>query len=400
MIPHSQRHCAALLSLALLVADVFSANCPTPNPVTEIGQRVQIAVAFQEEDRFIRISRAEARYIQARIHVEESSCAWRLTVRDASMRPVQILTADDFRQSDSHWTSRVFSSVIFFQLSRCQGTRTPKIVVSEYIAVPQRSKNPYYSKQTDVAQYKDLYGPDVPPEIKALGDNVAFLTVSWGRTAWTCSGVMLTSSLLLTNWHCGGLPDMPGTAFWNEQIVKDTLVDLSWDGDAVSWDFGATGLLASDRALDFALLKVKPLGAVGVPAPVTISSERVERNAPLILIHHPEASTKQVTMGCSVADSAYKSWQTGGPVDGEFTHRCDSESGSSGAPLFDASDRLVGLHHLGFDFDETTCKPRDAVNKAVHISSILDSLRKNHDPKVQEVFQTLSAQVQTSSVNQ
>lgn len=54
---------------------------------------------------------------------------------------------------------------------------------------------------------------------------------------------------------------------------------------------------------------------------------------------------------------------------------CDSEAGSSGAPLFDDSGALVALHHLGFEVDHQ-CRPIEPrVNKAVSIQAILADLQ-------------------------
>jgi V8-like Glu-specific endopeptidase len=58
----------------------------------------------------------------------------------------------------------------------------------------------------------------------------------------------------------------------------------------------------------------------------------------------------------------------------EITHRCDTEPGASGAPVFDANGRLIALHHLGFKRNDR-CEPLDRVNKAVEIRHILNHVK-------------------------
>ena len=56
----------------------------------------------------------------------------------------------------------------------------------------------------------------------------------------------------------------------------------------------------------------------------------------------------------------------------DFAHQCDSEGGSSGAPLFDKDGNLVGLHHLGYAEVAGHC---DNMNKAISTKSLLDFLK-------------------------
>ena len=57
---------------------------------------------------------------------------------------------------------------------------------------------------------------------------------------------------------------------------------------------------------------------------------------------------------------------------------------ASGAPVFDVSGSLVGLHHLGFARDNQ-CKPIDHVNKAIKISDIVGFLRQQHQALLNEL---------------
>jgi V8-like Glu-specific endopeptidase len=72
-------------------------------------------------------------------------------------------------------------------------------------------------------------------------------------------------------------------------------------------------------------------------------------------------------------------------VSSEFTHLCDTEAGSSGAPVLNGQNELVGLHHLGFDYDMQRCEYLDRENKAVSIAAILDFIRNIHSALHAEV---------------
>ena len=149
--------------------------------------------------------------------------------------------------------------------------------------MPEKTdKNPYYSKLHNNPEWKSLYAGD--ERFRPWGDYVGLLIGSWNsRTGWTCSGVMIASDLFLTNWHCGSpriLGDgteanpfraFPEVGYWDETILKDILIDTSWDSDNVSRDFRATGVLACSKDLDFAILEVKPLNSLGRVRPVRIA---------------------------------------------------------------------------------------------------------------------------------
>lgn len=359
-------------------------------PRTEIGQRFQVALPFRSSDRFVRIERAKSRYLQARIQVEKSvGCEWRITVRDGDGRPIQVLGNNDFKNSSSRWTTRVYSSVAYFQYDGCPAGEQPQASVREYVAMPEKTEHPYYSLQIDgQPQFKDLYSDSLPMDLKELGDSVAFLTISWERETWACSGVMLTPELLLTNWHCGGPPEMKDEFLWNDQVVKETQIDFSWDGDSISWDYSPIKLLAKSKDLDYALLQIESRNASGQALPATISRSPLKDGQEITIIHHPAGAAKQISSQCNIDRHSYQGWQQANK-NTEFTHLCDTESGSSGAPVFDSNGFLLGLHHLGFD-RKTDCSATDKRNKAVAITEILSDISANPDPEIHKFLEKLS----------
>ena len=83
-------------------------------------------------------------------------------------------------------------------------------------------------------------------------------------------------------------------------------------------------------------------------------------------------------MNCNVIDRLEPSWRNDVP-DVTFTHDCDTEHGSSGAPVFDQRGNLIGLHHRGHELDATgQC---DMKNKAIWINRILADLAVQADQR-------------------
>jgi hypothetical protein len=301
---------------------------------------------------------------------------WYLTVRDQDLRPVEVLTAASFLPGRGRWTTRVAGKRVLFDLDLVDaspGAPEVRITLKEYIAMPSRAETPYYSSQVPrTPEYRDLFEA-TDGEKKRMGDTVGFLMTSYDQTSWCCSGVVVGEGLFLTNWHCGGQPGRtPEDGYWGTRACQDTIIDLSWDGDPVSREFRCSEVLCLNRELDFALLRIAPLGADAVKAATTRVAPPVEDER-IAVIHHPECLPKRITDRCSVVDASYRGWID--PTTAvDFSHRCDTEAGSSGGAVFDKEGRLLGLHHTGFEQTEDSVAKARKVNTAVRLDRILNYL--------------------------
>lgn len=348
--------------------------CPRPGIVTELGKRNREASTLAAGDVRQVVPKAadpRVRYVRVRVELAgQSTCDWILTVRDAEYRVVQTLTPADFTTVSTRWTARILTPQAIFDLERCEGAQQPVFRFDEYIAMPDRASAPFYSSQSDKPQWQSLY--EANREVRHLGDSTGLFMSAWGEDSWVCSGVMLTRDLFLTNWHCGGPDALPANQKWNPLVVRESLIDLSWDTDQISREYVVGEVVEQDEALDFALLRVSPIHGGGPARPIRVKAAPVQASDPIQLVHHPLGERKKISLKpCTVIDADRAGWR--GTPKTEFTHKCDTEGGSSGGPVIDADGDLVGLHHLGFEF-AADCRTSDKLNKAVHISHILKHL--------------------------
>ena len=359
-------------------------NCSERRLVTELGQRVQVARTLTPANRTLTVSASiQVRYIRVRLErTDPGTCRdWLLVLRADDLRILQTLTAADFAQAASRWTLRLPSRAIRISLDGCP-TGSPSFKIDEHLEVPHKSDSRFFSTKVDDREDWAALYTGAPPEFRRFGDALGFFTGAWDRRVWACSGVMLTDTLFLTNWHCGGPntvqgPDGTDVPFrddlrWNDLVRRDALVDLSWDDDAISQDYSVAGVPAKKMELDYAVLRLVPMPtAVRLPR-LRIATAAVTSGSELVLAHHPLGAPKQASwLSCRADDVKQAGWKDGRPT--EFTHTCDTEGGSSGSPVFTTDGALVGLHHLGFAF-APDCSSSDRRNKAVHIGCILNDL--------------------------
>ena len=393
----------AVVSLVLAAPVSAQSDCErAKHPVTELGRIQIIGTAIRPEDypRLVPSGGDEARYVSARVQLrQQGECDWVLVVRDHQYKLIQTLGPADFSGPESSvWTARVYGPHLILDLQQCPAGKAPPVLsVAEYLLMPKETTlNPFYSTQTNVAQWKALYTQD--EQHRRLGDFVGFYRASWDREIWSCSGVMIAPDLFLTNWHCGAPRAVhqpgpqPGTftevpfpeaGYWDSLILSSVTIDLSWDSDPVSRDFVLVSddrkkaVVAESKELDYAILKVKPLNYAGRVQPAPLRRDGLGAEA-IRIVHHPLSLDKQLST-CEVVSTTAAGWLPGsGNVD--FTHKCDTEAGSSGAPVFDAGGRVVGLHHRGFDLD-ARCQPvLPKLNRAVRMDKILTHLRDNYRP--------------------
>ncbi len=322
----------------------------------------------------------KVRYLRFLVTVKAPPQArWHLTVRDGAMRPVESVTSATSPPGGLIWTRRIYTEgVVTFHFTSSDARS--RLEIPTTIVMPENSNRPYYSIQSHPAKFRELYN-DTPSEKRVAGDHVGMLSAIWGTASWCCSAVAVAEDLVLTNWHCGGNEKVLGneSGVWSQAICDRTIIDFSWDEDGTDREFACQEVVDMDPATDFALLRVTPIRRLDELRPARLRTQGPSVGERLRLIHHPACRPKHVTEHCRVEAVGVRSWR--GALTSDFHYPCDSENGSSGAPLFDERDRLVGIHHLGFEKKDGVC---DRQNKGVALPAILDAMKAGTADRVRQ----------------
>jgi hypothetical protein len=156
-----------------------------------------------------------------------------------------------------------------------------------------------------------------------------------------CTGFLVSSrDHFLTSAHCfasAASLDSLEVAFGHQRAACGGGATLEPDR------VGAERLLALNRKVDVALLTLagRPSARHGFLA---LSSRAAALGEALYVPQHPRGDVKQVSVhGCQVTAETLD----GAAPGSDFGHRCDTEPGSSGSPVLDAGDQVVGVHRVG-----------------------------------------------------
>ncbi|MFK7885385.1 MAG: trypsin-like peptidase domain-containing protein, partial [Gammaproteobacteria bacterium] len=194
--------------------------------------------------------------------------------------------------------------------------------------------------------------------VMSVGGNAA--------TAMYCSGANISgSNTILTNQHCvENQADCDNTEYVFDAYTTQCGVAAplsEWTSYRCDTVLAAEPFINCDAApgdLDFALTTVQ-----GDPASlhgfVQVDSTPITSGEEIYIVQHPDGRPQEITVG-SGADVE---------VDGtvlRYYNTLDTEGGSSGSPIFRASDnKLIGLHHCG------GCTTAGVGNRGMLISDIL-----------------------------
>lgn len=326
-----------------------------------------------------RVPAENARYVRVLFRQRDQSvAAWTLRIRDGEGRPIQSITSTAVGAAP-FWTRRLYADTIEIVV---ESETSVAPVESLFFQVMVENPLTFYSTKGPKPDWSDVYdrvddaGGIVEEFEKREAESVGmFLTAAGnnldGVAAWTCSGVLIADRpnlLFLTNDHCGGLSEPR----WSTSVCEGNgIVDFSWDGDAVSRQHQCREVVARSSVLDLALLRLAPAASDdAAPLPASFATNNNEGEA-IAVIHHPSSETKKISRACSslIADIS----GTLNEVN-DFAYDCDTEAGSSGAPVFNTEGNVVGIHHTGHE--KTATGQCDGLNKAVRLDRIREFLAK------------------------
>ena len=191
---------------------------------------------------------------------------------------------------------------------------------------------------------------------RRLGKPIGRLAVEFlnGKSAY-CTASLIADDLILTNAHC--LLDSNGN-----NVVR---AGLLWMGylTAGEAEGGAQfivdmrnpveiGFPGADGAPDYAILKVQS----GTPGKdwgtVKLSASAPTDRSSLVVVHHP--------LGFPMVVSAGGKCRSARASDDDIYHVCDTQPGSSGAPVYSLGDsQVVALHYRKAGTDENAAVRAD-----------------------------------------
>ena len=214
----------------------------------------------------------------------------------------------------------------------------------------------------DIVLYRDS------PLIWELQSPVARLLLIQDHLTASCTGFMVSDSVMMTNFHC-----VRSQLECDDMKVQFNyyMTELGRIGEVTQRDcIGFDPQLTSEQ-LDYAFVRVegKPgvrFGTISLDALADEAARPIAGGSPLLIIQHPAGLPKKIARtNCLIAQL---------PVDGlapdsDFSHSCDTLGGSSGSPVFNEAGMLVGLHHYGFAEGGSWSE-----NRAIRVSKIIAEL--------------------------
>jgi V8-like Glu-specific endopeptidase len=183
---------------------------------------------------------------------------------------------------------------------------------------------------------------------------------------YMCSGFMITSDLLVTNYHCiQTSDDCIGTSAY--------FVRANDRGDLIEKMVGhCEELIEAVYSLDIAVVRLGWADPVNNIKVLSIAGRDVSSDEHLSLIGHPNGNALEVSAkNCRVVSlEAPGLWSLNKT---DFGHTCSTAEGSSGSPVINSNYEVIGLHHLGFDKSGRWASENRAV-KASRFSKLIDSV--------------------------
>lgn len=220
-------------------------------------------------------------------------------------------------------------------------------------------------------------------DVRMLGRSTARLRVKTDHGQADCTGFLISDDLLLTNFHC----------LATSVEAANTRVDFGFDKAGETFrTFRMDSLVAINTSLsyDYVLARVlKSPGKIYGHIRLNTTERRTFEGLgpPLVVIEHPGGGPKMVSIvGCEVFGEKITGVDLN--VFSDFGHRCDTEGGSSGSPVFNFDTKeLVGLHHAGY---EEGSIPADGARKSVQVSN--DKSLKNQAVYIGYILEDIKKQ--------
>lgn len=194
---------------------------------------------------------------------------------------------------------------------------------------------------------------NLPPVVRQAVDTIGLMSVG-------CTGTHIGSNLVVSAGHCFSTLFVPPSY---HAPCQGMTIQWGVRGDRRGMISRCTRIVAIELSLqrDWVVFEVDR-----APSPysqVELQSRVVPRT-PLTILSHPENLPLRWSRLCRALPFVSAS-----DVPSAFHHQCDTNPGSSGAPIYDARTmKLVGIHNGGFSSSQTSQEGR--YNYATYITDI------------------------------
>ena len=192
------------------------------------------------------------------------------------------------------------------------------------------------------------------------------------------TGFLIGNGIVITNNHVIRNTREGGRAFAE--------FGLEEGGDVVTVALRPQDLFITDRTLDFTILACETSGLEQItPVQLLRSPAVATRHEPVNIIQHPEGRPKEVALTNNRVVRV---------LDRVIRYETDTQSGSSGSPVFNNNWDLVALHHAG-----AALEGGRAENEGIRISAIVNhllALRRGSAPQNESLERVLGTVEGTS----
>jgi V8-like Glu-specific endopeptidase len=245
-----------------------------------------------------------------------------------------------------------------------------------------------YAVSVQIAQPQGIIGPvdesvsivdqRAPARAVSIAPAVARLKVVTPLGPADCTGFLVGSDLLLTNFHC--ISTNQEAAFARVELGVETPKPTQ---------FKVIKIEASNRVFDYSLLRLSANASKFGRMYISTTDVPTSR---LFLIEYPGGKIKKVAYPPKCAEGR-KLVPGVDNLLNDFGHTCDTLGGSSGSPVLRWDDKLVvGLHHWNYEKDV-----EGSQNQAVRIVGIVADLKsqitKSTDPAKKNRLQAVLDEV-------
>jgi hypothetical protein len=267
-----------------------------------------------------------------------SDNSWWILIKDGNDNVVERLDQSSFPSECpiGRWTNKIDGGKVTVELRSSTRPDDLKIVIDRLnFSYFKPGEKELTTGKDDMRDIVEAYGRTDRYYDYGKPIAIIFLQRADTHTDTNCTGFLLTPELMMTNRHCI-------SEAWQLQTAT---AEFGYEKDSPVREVRSFSRIEMQSIpLDFTILRMaSPVTSWSV---VQFGLQPPHLNQQLILVQYPSARLKTISLvDCRVLSEAVTD-RPNRPDD--FSHLCDSEGGSSGAPLMDeATGRVVGLHYWG-----------------------------------------------------